>query len=90
MLSKTIKIEIIRTVIFFIVLYGYENWSVKLKEEHMLSMFQSKVLRRKFGHKRDKLTGQWREIHNEELNDLYSSPNSIWVIKSRKICWVCF
>jgi hypothetical protein len=89
LLSKTIKIEIIRTPILSIVLYGYENWSLTLKEEHMLSVFRSNMLRKIFGPKRDEVTGQWREIYNEELNDLYSSPNSIWVIKSRKICWVC-
>ena len=56
----------------------------------MLRVFQSKVLRRIFGPKRDEVTGQWREIYNEELNDLYSSPNNIRVIILRKIRWVWF
>jgi hypothetical protein len=78
--SKIIKIKIQRTVILSIVLYGYENWSLTLKEEHMRSVFQSKVLRRIFGPTRNKVTAEWREIYNEELNDLYSSPNKILVI----------
>jgi len=64
------------------VLYRYKNWSLTLKEEHLLRVFQNKVLRRIFGPKRDDVTGEWRELINEELNDLYSSPNTIHVIKS--------
>jgi hypothetical protein len=81
LLSKTIKTEIIKTLILSIVLCGYENCSLTLKEEHMVNMFQGKVLRRIFGPKRDEVTGGWGEIHNENLNDLYCSPNSIWVIE---------
>jgi hypothetical protein len=81
LLSKNIKTEIIKTLILSIVLYGYKNSSLTLKEEHRLSMFQSKVLRRIFGPKRDEVTGGWGKIHNEELNDLYCSTNSIWVIE---------
>jgi hypothetical protein len=47
------------------------------------------VLRRIFGPKRDKMAGEWRRLHNEELHNLYTSPNIIWVIKSRRITWVC-
>ena len=54
----------------------------------MLSVFQSKVLRGLFGSKRDDVIGEWRELYNEELNDLYSSPNNIWEIKSSRIRWV--
>ena len=63
-------------------MYGYENLSLTLKEEHLLRVFQNKVLRRIFGPKRDKVTGEWREPYNEELNELYSSPNTIRVIES--------
>jgi hypothetical protein len=81
LLSKNIKTEIIKTLILSVVLYGYENWSLTLKEEHRLSMFQGKVLRRILGPKRDEVTGGWGKIHNEELNDLYCSTNSIWVME---------
>jgi hypothetical protein len=55
--------------------------------EHRLRVFENRVQRRIFGPKRDKITGEWRRLHNEELNDLYSSPNIIWVIKSRRMRW---
>jgi hypothetical protein len=69
------------------VLYGCGTWSLTSREEHRLRMFQSRVLRRIFGPKRDKVTGDWRKLHNEELNDLYCSSNIIWVIKSRRMDW---
>jgi hypothetical protein len=58
-----------------------------LREEHGLRVFENSVLRRIFGPKRDEVTGEWRRLHNKELNDLYSSPNIIWVIKSRRMRW---
>jgi hypothetical protein len=58
-----------------------------LREEHRLRVFQNRVLRRIFGPKKDGLTGQWRKLHSEELNDLYSSPNTLRVIKSRRMRW---
>jgi hypothetical protein len=64
-------------------LYGCETWSLTLREEHRLRVFENRVLRRIFGPKRDEVTGEWRKLHNEELNDSYSSPNIIRVIKSR-------
>jgi hypothetical protein len=51
-------------------------------------VFETRVLRSVFGRKRDEVTGEWRTLHNEELNDLYSSPNIIWVINSRRMRWV--
>jgi len=59
-----------------------------LKKEHRLRVFENRVLRRIFGPKRGKITREWRKVHNEEINDLYSSPNIVWVIKWRRIRWV--
>ena len=63
--------------------YGCETWSLTLREERKLQVFENMVLRRIFGPRRDEVTGKWRRLHNEELNDLYSSPNIVRVIKSR-------
>ena len=68
-----------------VVLYGYENWSLTLREEHRLRVFENRVLRRIFGPKKDGVRGEWRKLHNEELNDLYCSPNIVRVIKSRRM-----
>jgi len=68
-----------------VVLYGCETWLLTLREECSLRVFENRVLRRIFGPRRDEVTGDWRKLHNEELNDLYSSPNIIWVIKSRRM-----
>ena len=76
-----LKIEIYRTIILPVVLYGYEIWSLTLREEHRLRVFENRVLRRIFGPKRDWVTGEWRKLHNEELNSLYSSPKIMRVIK---------
>ena len=70
-----------------VVLYGCETWSLTMREEHILRLFESRVLRRIFGCKKDKVTGEWRKLHNEELNDLYCSPNIVRVIKSRRMRW---
>jgi len=82
LLSKNLKIKIYRTVILPVDLYGCDTWSLTLREEHRL-----RVLRRIFGPSRAEVTGDWRKLHNVELNDLYCSPNIIRVIKSRRIRW---
>jgi hypothetical protein len=80
-------IKICRTIVLPVVLYGCETWSLTLREECRLRVFENKVLRRIFGPKRDEVTGEWRRLHNEELYALYSSPNIIRVINSRRLGW---
>jgi hypothetical protein len=87
LLSKNIKIKIYRRIILSDVLYGCGTWSLTLREERRLWVFENKVLRRIFGPKREKVIGECRKIHNEELNDLYSSPNIFPVIKSGTKKW---
>ena len=84
MLSLGSTIKIYRTIILSVVLYGCETWSLTMREERKLKVFENMVLRRIFGPRRDEVTGECRRLHNEELNDLYSSPNILRVIKSRK------
>jgi len=69
------------------VVYGCETWSLALRDERRLRVFENRVLRRIFGPKKDEVTVQWSKLHNEELNDLYSSPNIVRVIKSRRMRW---
>ena len=76
-----------RTIILSVVLYGCETWSLKLREERRLRVFENRVLRRVFGLKRDEVTGERRKLHNEELSDLYSLPNILRVVKSRRMRW---
>jgi hypothetical protein len=71
----------VQTIILSVVLYGCETWSLTLREQHRLRVFENRVLTRIFGPKRDEVTGGWR---NEELHNLYCSPSIIRIIKSRK------
>jgi hypothetical protein len=87
LLSKNIKIRIYKTITIPVVLYGCETWSLTLREEHGLTVFENRMLRRIFGPKRDEVTGGWRKLHNEELHNLYSSLSIIRMNKSRRISW---
>jgi hypothetical protein len=82
-----VKIEIYRTVILPVVLYGCETWSLKLWVERRLWVFENRVLRGYLGPRGTRVTGEWRRLHSEELYALYSSPNIIRVIKSRILRW---
>jgi hypothetical protein len=85
--SKNLKVRIYNTIILPVVLYVCETWSLTVKEEHKLRVFENRVLRRIFGTKRDGVTGGWRKLYNEELRNLYYSPSIIRIIKSRRMRW---
>ena len=85
LLPKNLKIKIYRTIILPVVLYGCETWSLTLREERRLRVFENRVLRSLFGPKRNEVIGEWRKLHNEELRDLYSLPNIVRVVKSRRM-----
>jgi hypothetical protein len=80
-----LKIKIYRAIILPVVLYGCETWSLTLREERRLRVFENRVLRRIFGPKRGEVTGEWRILHNEELNYLFSSPTIVRVMESRRM-----
>jgi uncharacterized membrane protein len=84
--SSAVK-KIYRTIILPVVLYRCETWSLTLREEHRLRVFENRVLRRIFGPKRDEVTGEWRKLLNEELRDLYSLPSIIIIIMLRRMRW---
>jgi len=85
--SKNLKIKIYGTIILPAVLYGCETWSLTLREKLRLMVFENRVFRRIFGPKKDEVRGVWRKLRDEELNDLCCSPNSVQVIKSRRMKW---
>jgi len=85
LLSKTLKIKVYRTIVLPVVLYGCETWSLTLREECRLRVFENRVFRRVFGPKRNEVTGEWRKLYKEELMDLYSPPNIVRVVNSRRM-----
>jgi hypothetical protein len=87
LLPRNANVKIYKTIILPVVLYGRETWSFTLREEHGLRVFENRVLKIIFGPKRDEVTGQWRKLYNEELHKLYSSPDIIRQIKSRRMRW---
>ena len=86
-LWTTVITKLSPIIILPVVLYGCEAWSLTLREERTLRVFEDMVLRRIFGFRRDEETGERTRLHNEELNDLYTSPNIVRVIKSRRMRW---
>jgi hypothetical protein len=87
LLSKNLKIKIYGNIILPVVLYECETWSLILWEERRLRVFENRVLWRIFGPKRDEVSGERIKLHNEKLHDLYSSPNIVQMIKSRRMRW---
>jgi len=87
LLSKNVKSKIYRTIISLVVVYGCGTWSLTLTQERRLRVFENRVLRRVFESKEDEVTGVWRKLYNEEINNLYCSPHIIQVIKSRRMIW---
>jgi hypothetical protein len=87
LLSRNVKVKIYKTIILPFVMYGCETWSLAIREENRLRVFENRVLRIIFGPKRDEVTGEWRKLHNEELYNLFSSPDIIRQVKSRRMRW---
>jgi hypothetical protein len=88
LLSKNVKVRICKTIILPVVLYGCETWSLTIREKHKLRVFENSVLRIIFGQKWDGMMGEWRKLHNEELQNLYCSPSIIRITESRRMRWV--
>jgi hypothetical protein len=86
--TRNVKVKIYKTTILPVVLYGCETWYLTSREEHIMRVFENCVLRRIFGPKRDEVTGEWRNLQNEELHNLYSSPNITRKAKSNKMRWM--
>jgi hypothetical protein len=89
LLSRNVKVKIFKTIILPVVLYGCETWSLTLREEHRLRVFENRVLRRICGTKRDEVTENWRKLHNKELHNLYSSPDIIRQVKAIEVGGAC-
>jgi hypothetical protein len=87
LLSRNVTVKIYKTIILPVVLYECETWSLTLREEHRLGVFEDRVVRRISGPKRDEVTGEWRKLHSEDLHNLVSSQNIIKQINSRRIRW---
>jgi hypothetical protein len=87
LLSWNVKVKVYKIILLPVVLYGCETWSLTSRKGHRLRVFENRVLRRIFGPKGDEVTGQWRKLLNGELHNLYSSPDIIRQIKSRKMRW---
>jgi hypothetical protein len=87
-LSKNLKVKIYKIMYLPAVFYRCETWSLTLREEHRLRVFKNRVLKRIFRPKSDEVTGEWGKLHNGELHNLYSSPDIIRQIKSRRMRWV--
>jgi hypothetical protein len=87
LLSNSRKVKINRTVILHVAGYECETWTLTFREEHKLRVFENWVLRKISGAKRDEVTGEWRKRHHDQLHELYSSPNTIKMIKSRRMTW---
>jgi hypothetical protein len=86
LLSRSVKVKIYRTTILPVVLYVCETWSFTVRREYR-QVFENRVLRRIFGPKRDEVTGEWRKLHSEELHNMYSSPDIIRQVKTRRMRW---
>jgi hypothetical protein len=85
LLSRDLNTKIYKTTTLSVVLYGCDNWSLTLREEHRLRMFENRVLRRIFVPKREEVVGSWRRLHNEELHNLYSSLNIIRAVIAQSV-----
>jgi hypothetical protein len=87
LLSKNVKVRIFKNIILPVVLCGCETWSLTVREEYKLRVFEIRALMRIFGPKKNGVTGGWRKLHNEEFHNLYSSPSIIRIIKARRMRW---
>jgi hypothetical protein len=87
LLSRNLKVTIYNTIILPVVLYSCETWPLTLREEHRLRVFENRVLRRTFGPNRDEVMGEWKKLHSGDFHNLYSSPDIIRQIKSRRMRW---